>query len=264
MYEICRLSFSRVDLATLGAKFVGLANYKDIFTDEVFRRATKNMMIWIGVYVPAHFLLGLLAALALNLKKLKWTGKILRVAIFAPWTVSLISTALSWQWLLQTDYGLVNSFLKRAGLGGLTRSWLSDPSLALYSLMIVNTWWRYPFVMLVLISGLQTVPEDLISAARIDGANGIQILFYVILPWLKILISLTLVLSLIYALQAFTTIWVLTGGGPAHYTELYSTLIYRTCFTNLDWAGASVISVILFVVSSAVIIPYVYLSTKKV
>lgn len=262
MYEIFHLSFSRVDLATFTTEFIGFANYGEILSNRIFWQAGKNMVIWGGVYVPVLCLLGLLAALALN-RKIKRVGRAFRIVVFLPWTISLVSITLSWMWLLQTDYGLVNSFLRRAGFASVAQDWLSNPSLALYTVMLVNTWHRYPFVMLLLLAGLQTVPEDLISAARVDGANKLQIFFYVTVPWLRTIIGLTLILSVISALQAFTTIWVLTGGGPANSTQLFSTLIYRSSFVNLDWATATGISVILLVISSAVIIPYVYLATKK-
>ena len=262
IYEIFRLSFSRVELATFVTEFVGFTNFKKIFASQVFWQTSKNMVIWVSVYVPAHFLLGLLTALALN-RKIKWIGKPLRVIIFLPWTLALVSIALSWTWLLHAEYGLLNSFLKRAGLANLAQRWLSDPSLALYSLMLVNTWYLYPFVTLVLLAGLQTVPEDLISAARVDGANRLQIFFHVMLPCLEMVLGLAFILSLIYALQAFTTIWIMTGGGPANFTEMFSTFIYRHMFLFLDISTAAAMSVILFVITSIVIIPYVYLSTKE-
>lgn len=260
IYEVIALSFSKVDLATLSKQFIGFANYREIFTDTVFGQASKNMAIWICVYVPTHFLLGMAAALALN--TIIRGRRIITTIIFLPWTISLVTVGLVWIWLLHSDYGWVNSFLRSVGLSSLVRSWLSDPSLSLYTLMFVNSWFSYSFVMLLTLAGLQTIPKSLIEAARIDGATKWQVFIHVIVPWLKVILALSFTLQVVYALQSFTTIWIMTGGGPLYSTELFSTLIYREAFVFLDLPQASAIGVILLIVASVVIIPYVYISTK--
>jgi len=262
VYEVVRMSFSEISLGNFGGgKFVGLENFVRVFQDKVFIRALKNLLLWLVIYVPMHYVLGFLAALALN-RPFRFSN-LVRLIIFLPWTFSLVSATLGWMWFLHTDYGLLNALLRNIGLEGFIRKWLSDPSIALYSLMVVNTWYQYPFVMLGLLAALQTVPEDLIAAARVDGANRLQTFFHVVLPSIKVSAGLILILSLIYAMQAFTTIWVLTGGGPANATELPATLIYKNAFTYLNWSKASAMSVLLFVFSSFAIIPYVRLATRE-
>lgn len=261
IYETFVLSFSKLNLTTFQTEYIGLANYKRLFTSSVFWRTSKNMVIWISLFVPVHFLLGLLAALVLNQRERG--RKVLRLIIFLPFTLCLVSVALSWRWLLHSDYGLINNFLTKVGLISLTRKWLIDPSTALYALVVVNTWFRYPFVMLLILAGLQTVPKDLISAAEVDGANKLQVFIHVTVPWLRNLIGLTLIMAIIWAMQIFTLIWLLTGGGPAHYTELFSTLIYRESFRNLNMTRASSVGVFLFLLTSFAVIPYLYLATKE-
>ncbi|GAH84747.1 unnamed protein product, partial [marine sediment metagenome] len=128
-----------------------------------------------------------------------------------------------------------------AGLTSLQQGWLINPSIALYVLISVITWYRYPFVALMILAGLQTVPRDLLSAAEIDGANKLQVFTYITLPWLKNIIGLVLIMEIVFAMQIFTPIWLLTGGGPAHYTELFSTLIFRMSFRNMKFSEASVV-----------------------
>jgi multiple sugar transport system permease protein len=213
------------------------------------------------MYLPLHFLIGLVAALALN--DIRKGRKIVRLLILLPWTLSLVSIALSWKWMLHRHFGLLNSILKAIGLKFLAQDWLSSSTFALPSLIAVNTWYRYPFVMLVLLAGLQTVPDDLLSAARVDGANKLQSFIHVVVPWMRTIMGLTLVLSFIYTIQAFTTVWIMTGGGPAGSSELFSTYIYRRAFVAMDLPEAAAVAVILFVVATVAIVPYVYLSTRK-
>lgn len=261
IYQTCVLSFSKLNLGTLHTEYIGLTNYTRIFGMESFWKATKNLIIWTTIFVPVHFLLGLLAALALN--EVRRGKKVARLIIFVPFTLCLVSAALSWRWFLHSEYGLVNNFLAQIGLTNLEQKWLSNPSIALFTLIGVTTWFRYPFVMLMLLAGLQTVPQDLISAARIDGANKLQVFTHVTLPWLRNIIGLTLVMEIIFAMQIFTLIWLLTGGGPAHYTELFSTLIYRLSFRYVDMTAASAIGVLLLVITSFAIIPYVLIAKRR-
>jgi multiple sugar transport system permease protein len=261
IYQTITLSFSKLDMLTLGKEFVGWSNYARVLNKEFFWKAARNMVVWTALFVAVHFLLGYFAALGIH--RLGGGQKFFKVMVFLPWTLCLVSVALSWKWLLHSDYGLINSFLGRIGLGAWEQEWLSDPATALYSLIGVSSWYRYPFVMLMVLAGLQTVPDDLISAARIDGASRFQTFVYVTLPWLRNLNGLILVMSVIYAMQIFTPIWLMTGGGPAHYTELFSTLIYRLSFRNLDFTAASSIGTILFVFSTAAIAPYVYFASQR-
>lgn len=261
IYETFLLSFSKLDLATFNTKYIGWANYKKVFATSAFWQTSKNMAIWVGLFVPIHFLLGLLAALALN--QCKWGRRGFRLIIFLPFTLCLVPVALSWRWLLHSQYGLLNNFLIMAGLTSLQRGWLINPSIALYVLISVITWYRYPFVALMILAGLQTVPRDLLSAAEIDGANKLQVFTYITLPWLKNIIGLVLIMEIVFAMQIFTPIWLLTGGGPAHYTELFSTLIFRMSFRNMKFSEASVVGTVLFALTFLVIVPYVYIATKQ-
>jgi multiple sugar transport system permease protein len=180
----------------------------------------------------------------------------LRVLVLLPWTVPSIVAANLWRWVFQSDYGLLNNGLRSIGLDNLIRPWLGDPNTALSAVMVAYSWAGYPFVMLMLLAGLQGIPKEYYEAARIDGANNRQLFMYITLPSLRSLIAILLLLEVINGLNSFDMLITMTGGGPGGASEILGLFIYRLGFTNFDFAGASAVSVTLLIIAAGVFLFY--------
>ena len=151
-----------------------------------------------------------------------------------------------WRWILQTDAGVLNETLRFWGLPDLALNWLADPNLALLSVTVAYSWAGYPFVMLLILAGLQGIPREFYEAAQSDGANGWQIFRYITVPSLAVIIGIALLLETISALNSFDTLFVMTGGGPAGATEIWGIAIFNAVFADFNYGGASALSMILF------------------
>lgn len=195
----------------LGVDFVGLENYTDLFGDEKFRRAVVNTLIYVLVTTPLTIGLGLLVALALNQGIVRFRNAF-RVGFFLPYVTSVVAIAVVWRILLGTDTGLINGLLAQVGIDG--PGWLSDPSWALGSIMIMTTWKGIGLQMIILLAGLQTIPRELYEAASVDGAGRWQKFRYVTLPGLRATLLFSLVVASIGLMQVFDEPYVMTQGGP--------------------------------------------------
>lgn len=209
----------------LGPKtFVGLENFKYVFSDPVFRMAFKNTVIWLLSALLLHIPFGLLLALLLNRQPRGW--KFLRVMYFIPNVISTTAVAFLWYFIYHVDVGLLNNILKSIGLGKLAHAWLNDPGTAL----ICN---QVPFIfyvgltMIIFLTQLSTVPKELKEAAMVDGATGFQIDIHVYLPMMKPAVITNMMLNLAFCLRTFEYPFLMTGGGPANSTTNLSLYIYR-------------------------------------
>ena len=210
--------------------FVGLRNYEAVFSDPTFLLAIKNTVIWAGVGVPCAFVVGLYFALLLN-QPIKLKG-FFRSIILLPWMTPLVITALVWQFALTPgSQGLLDSVLSDAGFSGfLYKNWLGDPSTALPILIGIQVWTVAPFFALVLLAGLQGIPKIFYEQAAIDGAGRLRSFRYVTLPLLWPLAGVSLVQGIIWSLQSFTLVYVLTQGGPANSTEIVTVYLWQMAF----------------------------------
>lgn len=195
----------------LSVEFVGLENYTDLFRDEQFRRAAVNTAIYVLVTTPLTIGLGLLVALALNQGIVRFRNAF-RVGFFLPYVTSIVAIAVVWRILLGTDTGLINGLLDQIGIDG--PGWLSDPSWALGSIMIMTTWKGVGLQMIILLAGLQTIPRELYEAASVDGAGWWQKFRHVTLPGLRATLLFSLVVASIGLMQVFDEPYVMTQGGP--------------------------------------------------
>ena len=209
----------------LGPKtFVGIENFRYVFSDPVFRLAFKNTVIWLLSALCLHIPFGLLLALLLNKQPRGW--KFLRVMYFIPNVISTTAVAFLWYFIYHVDVGLLNSVLKSIGLGKLAHAWLNDPGTAL----ICN---QVPFIfyvgltMIIFLTQLSTVPKELKEAAMVDGATGFQIDIHVYLPMMKPAVITNIMLNMAFCLRTFEYPFLMTGGGPANSTTNLSLYIYR-------------------------------------
>ncbi len=213
---------------------IGLKNYLNVLTDDVFRTAILNTLVYMVGAVTVEFFLGFGLALLLN-RALPAQG-LLRTAFLIPIVLTPVVAALTATYLLNPDFGIVNYLLGRH------TQWLGDPRLAMVSIIALDVWRTTPFVFLVLLAGLQTIPAERYEAAAIDGAGAWQMLRYVVLRQLRPLIMIVLLIRIMDVFREFDTPFVLTGGGPGTATEMIALYTYRIGFKYLDMGYAAALS----------------------
>lgn len=225
-------------------QFVGLQNFVAQFVpDSDLSIALLNTCYYVLITVPGGVILALLVALGLN----KVRGKtIYRVLYFMPYITSGVAVSVIWLWLLNGDYGLINTLL-HAWLGVQGPNWLTDQRFVIPSIAIVSIWQGLGFTMVILLAGLRNIPATYAEAARVDGANRFQLFWRVTLPLLSPIVFLVTVLAVISSLQVFDQVFILTNGGPGKdsYTMVYH--IYHQAFVEFQFGPASASAVILFV-----------------
>ncbi len=231
---------------------VGIANYIDILTDDVFHQAFLNTMYFTIMSVVFHLILGLSFALMLNSKLLGATPKaIFRVVYVLPWVFTAAVIAVLWRLLLNPN-GVINYILITLNIAHGPIEWLSSKQLALHSVTFINIWSGYPFYMVSLLAGLQGIPSELYEAGTIDGASGRQLFRYITLPQLRPIIVSLAMLDFIWTMHQFTLIWMTTGGGPIHVTEVLSTYTYKQAFTSYEFSHASASAFIILLLCAVV------------
>jgi multiple sugar transport system permease protein len=254
-------SFSKVELPSFRTSWVGLSNFARVAATPAVPQVLWNTFVWVIGTIVFRFVLGFWAALALNTQV---KGRLLlRTLALLPWTVPSIVAANTWRWMLQADIGLVNGFLKKWGLGALAFNWLGSQHTALGSVLAAYTWAGYPFVMIMLLAGMQAIPEDLYDAGKIDGANAVQSFFHITLPSLRNVVVILVILEVISGFNSFDLLYIMTAGGPGGASEILGLFIYRLGFTNFDFAGASAVSTVLIVIAVACFVLYVPASARR-
>lgn len=235
------LSFHRWDIVVPDKPFVGLDNFKELFTDPSFWNALKNTFIY-TLNVPLTMSISLAVALMMH-KKLKGIG-FLRTLYFLPTVTSFVAISLVWMWIYNPSYGVANYFLDIVGLPPL--QWLNSTQTAMISVIIFTIWLNIGFQMIIFLAGLQGIPEELYEVSRIDGASAWKQFWHVTLPLLKPTTFFILVTSFIGSFQIFTTIYVMTQGGPIGSTDVFVYHIYDAAWNQLRMGYASAMSWILF------------------
>ena len=256
------LSLFRWDGISPRKVFVGLQNYVILLTqNEVFWIALKNNAVWLVASLLLPTSIGLGFALILNSK---FRGShVFRSIFYFPAVLSLAVVGLIWTWIYHPDLGLLNQALSSAGLKSLTRNWLSDPQIALNPVIIAATWNAVGLPMLLFLAGLQTVPEELLEAAKIDGAGPIRRFLLVTFPLLRETTLIVLAITAINALKAYDIVYAMTNGGPANRTQLLSTWMYFLTYNYNTVGQGTAIAVILFAITLVFAIPYIRFMTRK-
>jgi multiple sugar transport system permease protein len=232
------LSFRR-QMPVFGiSNFVGLANFAYMAEDERFWGAVWNTAYFVFFAVSIELVLGLGLAVVLNQE---FPGRgLARALVLVPWAVPNVVAARFWGWILNADFGVLNYLL------GARINWLGDPFWALNAAVLADVWKTTPFVVLLLLAGLQVIPDDLYRAARIDGANRWQSFRYVTVPLLAPVILLVLLFRTMDAARVFDLVFVLTGGGPANTSETLVVYAYKLLYRTLQFGYGSAVSVATF------------------
>jgi multiple sugar transport system permease protein len=243
--EALRLSLHRVWLQMPAERpFIGLENYLALLAAPRFWSAFRVTLLFLVVSVAAEMALGLCLALLLH-RRFPGRGAA-RAAALVPWALPTVVSALMWAWIFHDRYGIANRLFMQLGLLDAPRVWLGSPGTAFLAAVVADVWKATPYVALILLAGLQGIGEDVVEAARLDGASGPAFLWRVVLPILRPALAVALLFRALDAFRVFDVIYVLTRGGPGGATETLALLTYQTLFQDLDFGRGSALSVILF------------------
>ena len=249
--------YALADLKNL--RFVGLQNYERLLTNPLFWQAMKNT-VWFSVLgVPLAIGASLFAAVVLNARAVKWRP-IWRVVFFAPFVTTLVATAVLWNYLLHTKYGVINWILTSIGLPAV--DWLGNPATSIPAILMFVVWKTFGYNMLIFLAVLQTVPDDLYEAARIDGAGPLKQFQHVTLPAIAPTLLLVSIISIAGFFQLFAEPYVLTQGGPAQSTVTVLYFMYEEGFKWWNLGSASAVAFILFLCIFAVTMVQLWVARK--
>jgi len=247
-------AFFEQSLLTPGRTFVGLDNVTAVLGDDFLALLRQTLVFTVGsTLVP--FVVGFALALALN-TRLKGT-RTLRGLFLIPWLVPGVVVSFLWMWIFNANYGVLNALLEGMGLIDAPQAWLSKPGTAMLAVVVAKSWQSFPWMMVMLLAGLQTVPGELHEAAEIDGAGTIRRFFSITVPHLSGIIGLVVLLEFIWNFQHFDIIYVLTGGGPAGTTQTFATAVYETAFRGYDLGKAGALGLLWMVLLMGLVVVYI-------
>jgi multiple sugar transport system permease protein len=257
---ITSLSYS-IKPEKAGAVPYTFSNYSNLLKDPFFTRTFWNTAVFVFFSVASHMILGLAVAMVLN--RALPARPLFRLIALLPWVVPDVVVGIIWKWMYDPIYGALNDVLLKIGFISTPVEWLSNPKLALFSVILVNLWRGFPFVMLILLAGLQAIPRHLYEAAAIDGATKIQSFFHITIPGLKKMIVVALALDIVWEVRRFGLIQAMTKGGPGVLTEVLSTYTYKQYFQFFRFEYASAIAVVMTVVLLLVSLPYIWMISQE-
>jgi multiple sugar transport system permease protein len=248
LFSTFRLSFTEISPRDYRVTFVGLKHYAEILQDGTLRRGVLNTVIFTVASLVLHLLTGGLFALLLNNER--WANRsirnLIRGLLILPWLFSTAASALIWG-LLYHPFGPINYVLKASGLTSRAVEFLANPSLALWSLIVVNVWKTFPFYMVMILGGLQSIPVELYEAARVDGANAIQRFSHITLPLLRPILLAISILDIITTFGQFDLPKLMTWGGPVGVTTTVGYYVWRVGIRDANFGYGSAICVLMLI-----------------
>lgn len=254
-------AFSHVHLINKSMSgFAGLENFKTIVSDEHFGQAVKNTISWTVFSVLGEYVLGMITAVLLNQK---FKGRaIFRTCIFIPWLVPIIVAGMTWDWILNPEFGIINYALTSLNIIDAPINFLGDSRYAMATVIFVNIWRSFPYYTISFLSALQSVPGELSEAAAIDGAGIFKRFFCVTLPQLRSVSLVIVFIHIIWTAVNFDFIWVMTEGGPNYATETLPIMIYRYSMKKFDVGAASALSTMMFTIMVILFTVYYHKRSK--
>ncbi len=246
---------------TLPGGRVGVGQYVELFADPLFRQVVWQTAVFVAGSVTAHVLLGLPVALAI-------AGTVpargaFRVVALLPWVVPDVVAGIVWKWILNPLYGVLNDLLMAAHFIAQPWEWLTHPTLAPLSVLLANVWRGFPFVMVILLAGLQSIPQELYEAASLDGAGSWARFRAVTLPGLRKVLVVAVALDTIWEVRRFGLVQAMTGGGPGTVTEVLSTQVFKQYFQFYRFEYASAMAVAMTALLLLVSLPYVRMIMRE-
>jgi multiple sugar transport system permease protein len=243
--DAIRLSFYHSVLIEPGQRFIGFGNYSTLFHDPAFWQSARNTAVWTVSNLVLQLVIGTTLALLVN-EKLRARG-LYRSVFLIPWIVPSVVAALIWRYMYDVNTGVINALLQKLGIIHGYQDWLGQTSTAMPAVIAESVWKGTPFVMLLVLAALQAVPTDLYDAAAVDGATSWERFRYVVLPQIRPTLGLAAALTIVYTVNNFNAIWLMTQGGPLHDTDILFTYAYKLAFlTNFDFGLAAAASVVIF------------------
>ncbi|PJF08513.1 carbohydrate ABC transporter permease [Pseudorhodobacter sp. MZDSW-24AT] len=255
------LSLFRVFTPTLESSWVGLSNYRELLASGVFWKALWNTLIWTAGTLTLQIVLGI--GMALVLHQNIWFRSLARSLILFPYFISTVVAVLVWKWVFNDLYGILNHLLMRGGIIDMPIDYLGSMPNAMISVILVGAWKYFPFVVIAVLARLQTIPEPLYEAARIDGAGPIARFFDVTLPQLRDVLVVIIMLRAIWDFKEFDLIWLLTGGGPSSSTETLPIVVYRQAFALNQMGMAAAWAVSMMAILLVFMIVYIRRTREK-
>ena len=243
------------------ARFIGLDNYKRLFHDQLFWKSLQNTAIIFVLASVLLLVLSFLLALLLN-NKLKFadTSKAL---VFSPAIIAPIIVGIIWVYILDPKIGVINNILRSIGAGSLAKQWIGGTVLSPYSMAIIYFWQQLGYLTTIFIAGLKMIPEEVLEAVKVDGANAVQRVFYVIIPMMRSSISTVIVLIITGIFKIFEIVQQTTGGGPNHMSETLVTYSYSMTFQSSEYGFGMSIATVTFLISLGITGIYFLFSKER-
>lgn len=257
------ISFQNVTIMNLAGEhqFVGLANYIKVFKDEAFAVSMKNSVLFTALCILCQFIIGFALALFFNQK---FPGRdVMRSLMLLAWMMPIVITATLFKWMLSNDYGIINYVLLTIGIIHQPIHWLTESSSSLLGTIIGNIWVGIPFNMIILLSALQSLPDHLYEAAKIDGASRMRQFYHITLPLMKPTILILLMLGIIYTFKVFDLIFIMTAGGPVNSSTVLPLYAYRLAFSQFEFSLGAAVSSIMFVILVIFAMVYLWMIRKE-
>ena len=257
------LGFQDVDVMNFlrGQKhFVGFENYVELFHDEVFFKSVGNTFVFTVCCLFLQFLIGFALAMFFN-RKFSFARPV-RGILMMPWMIPMTITALMFKFMFSTKVGVVNNILTGLGITSANIEWLTDQNIAMIPVIIANVWIGIPFNMILISTGLTSIPGEVYESAAIDGAGPFQQFIRITLPLMRSTIESILVLGFIYTFKVYDLVYVMTSGGPVNSTQLMSTYSYKLSFDNFLYSKGSAVANVLLVILLLVGIVYLRITTR--
>ncbi|WP_304944065.1 carbohydrate ABC transporter permease [Vallitalea guaymasensis] len=249
----------RIQTLAEGKKFVGFDNYIKLFSDTTFIESLKFTLMFTVVAVTLETLIGMIFALIMN-KAIPGQG-IIRTAVLVPWAIPTIVSGLMWQFMYSDQYGIINLILSKLHLIQDYIPWLIEKNTAIMAVIIADVWKTTPYMSLLILSGLQTVPESLYEAASLDGANKVQRFFRITLPIIKPVVVVAILFRVLATFRIYDLVVALTSGGPADGTQSLSLYTIKTYFNFGNLGYGATLAVVTFIIS--LLISFLFMDALK-
>lgn len=259
-WDVGTLSLTRVVMG-MERGFGTLDNFRALAADPMFALVVKNTAIWILGGTVLCVLVGLAVGTFLAVDS--WMTTLLRALILLPWVMPDVVTAMAWKWMLHGQVGVIGNAIQSTGLTEQQMSFLGDPDLVMWTLVVVLIWRKMPLVALILCAAIRSVPSEQIEAARMDGATATERFRFVVIPNIAFSLTAVTVISMIWITAEFALPWIMTGGGPANASQIMSTYIYQQSFEFFNWGVASAMSVVNLVMLMLIVALYLYVNRRS-
>ena len=257
-----QLSLTDQRLIGLEGEFIGLENFKHVISNPVFRSGLIKSLKWTLISGVLSGILG--NGVAIMLERTVFARGVMRVWILLPWIIPTIAIAILWKWILSATYGVVNYLLVDWGILEVGLGFLSTPEFALEASSIIAAWRRFPFMAIIVLAGLLSIPREEYEAARIDGAGLWQELRFITFPYMMPTFTVLFLVGMMWSFNAFDLLWLINQGGPAGATRTLPLLVYEMGFRDYWLGRASAVGVIMLVVQMIFMILYMRASRKTV